>query len=237
MFHGIAFNEYEDVDEDKESPFQSVIVDIRNKLSKNGDRLIKKGLYYIEEIKRLELAEIKNVKERLIIFKNELIRKNKINNRVQKDLDDYNGNTKYKDIKDLEIYLIKKILTMVLMILNICSMELHSMKNEDKITHKDIKRDAYYAEKFKKNKIKTTYKESPFKSIIEDIKRDFYYVEKMNNISTSDIKRIKEKLVKFKNELFNNNSKIRMNANELNMLGICSMKIRTKKLIFIRLKK
>ena len=68
---------------------------------------------------------------------------------------------------------------MVLMILNICSMklhsmELHSMKDEDKITHKDIKRDAYYAEKFKKNKIKTTYKKSPFKSIIGDIKRGIY---------------------------------------------------------------
>ena len=27
----------------------------------------------------------------------------------------------------------------------------------------------------------------------------------MNNLSTSDVKNIKEKLVKFKNELFNNN--------------------------------
>ena len=45
---------------------------------------------------------------------------------------------------------------------------------EDKTTHKDIKRDAYYAEKDQENKIKTTYKESPFKSIIEDIKRGLY---------------------------------------------------------------
>ena len=72
---------------------------------------------------------------------------------------------------------------------------------EDKITHKDIKRDAYYAEKIKKNKIKTTYKESPFKSIIQDIKRGLYYVEKMNNLSTLDIKNIKKRtLVKFKHE-------------------------------------
>ena len=62
----------EDEDEDKitykESPFKSVIVDIKNKLSKNGDRLIKKGPYYVEEMKRLESVEIKNGKERLIIF-------------------------------------------------------------------------------------------------------------------------------------------------------------------------
>ena len=49
--------------------------------------------------------------------------------------------------------------------------------NEDKIIHKDIKIDAYCEEKIKKNKIKTTYKESPFKSIIQDIKRGLYYVE------------------------------------------------------------
>ena len=38
-------HENEDVDEDKitykESPFKSIIVDIRNKISKNGDKLIK----------------------------------------------------------------------------------------------------------------------------------------------------------------------------------------------------
>ena len=59
-------------------------------------------------------------------------------------------------------------------------------------------------------------KESPFKSIIEDIKRGLYYVQKMNNLSTSDIKNIKEKLGKFKNELFsnNNNNKIKKDPNE-----------------------
>ena len=88
----------EDVDEDKitykESPFKSIIVDIGNKLSKNGDKLIKKGLYYVEEMKSLGSAEIKNIKEKLIIFKNELIRRNK----VKKDLDNYNG---IKDIRYL----------------------------------------------------------------------------------------------------------------------------------------
>ena len=83
-------------------------------------------------MKSLGSAEIKNIKEKLIIFKNELIRKNRINNRIKKDLDDYNG------IKDTK-YLFNE--------------------NEDK----DIKRNAYYAEKIKKTE--TTYKESPFKSI------------------------------------------------------------------------
>ena len=72
------FNENEDVDEDndvdedkitcKESLFKSIIADIRNKLSKNGNNLIKKGLYYVEKIKSLGSAEIKDIKEKLFIF-------------------------------------------------------------------------------------------------------------------------------------------------------------------------
>ena len=50
--------------------------------------------------------------------------------------------------------------------------------NEDKITHKDIKIDTYCVEKIKKNKIKTTHKESPFKSIIEDINRGLIMLRK-----------------------------------------------------------
>ena len=65
-------------------------------------------------------------------------------------------------------------------------------ENVDKKTHEHAKRDSYYAEKIKKNKIKTTHKESPFKSIIQDIKRGLYYVEKMNNLLTSDIKTSKK---------------------------------------------
>ena len=102
------FNQYEDEDEDirylfnenedKESPFKSIIQDIRNTLSKNGDKLIKKGLYYVEEMKELTESQVNNIKEKLIKFKNEFIRKNKINNRIKKDLNDYNG---IKDIKYL----------------------------------------------------------------------------------------------------------------------------------------
>ena len=102
------FNEDEDedndVDEDKitykQSPFKSIIVDIRNKLSKNGDKLIKKGLYYVEKMNNLSTTDFKNIKEKLIIFKNELIRKNRINNMIKKDLDDYNSNIRYLFIEE-----------------------------------------------------------------------------------------------------------------------------------------
>ena len=45
-------------------------------------------------MKSVGSAEIKNIKEKLIIFKSELIRKN----RIKKDFDDYNG---IKDIRYL----------------------------------------------------------------------------------------------------------------------------------------
>ena len=193
------FNEDEDVDKDnhvdegkityKESPFKSIIQDIKDKLSKSGDKLTKKDLYYVEEMKSLGSVEIKNIKNKKIIkFKNDLIRKNKINNRIKKDLDDYNGNTKYKSIKDISYLFNEEDIYN-----DINDIQYLLNENEDKITHKesqfksiieDIKRDTYYAEKIKKSKMKITYKKSPFKSIIEDIKRGLYYVEKMNNLST-----------------------------------------------------
>ena len=231
-------------------------MDIRNKFSKNGgDKLIKKGLYYVQEMKSLTESMVKNIKVKLIKFKNELIRKNRFNNKIRKDLDDYNGDTKYKGIKDIR-YLFNE--ENIYSSINNIKYLLSEDKDyyEDNITHKesiieDIKRDTYYAEKIKKNKIKITHKESPFKSIIADIKRGLYYVEKMNNLSTSDIKNIKEKLIKFKNELFNNN-KIKKDPNECKDIKYIrhlfnedknknlinkNLKNKNKNLIFIRLKK
>ena len=43
----------------KESPFKSIIQDIKDKLSKSGDKLIKNGLYHVEEIKKLTELQIK----------------------------------------------------------------------------------------------------------------------------------------------------------------------------------
>ena len=53
--------------------------------------MIKKSLYYVEEKKKLTESQVKNVKEKLIKFKNELIKKNKINDKIKKDLDDCNS--------------------------------------------------------------------------------------------------------------------------------------------------
>ena len=60
--------------------------------------MIKKCLYYVEKMKELTESQVNNIKEKLIKFKNELIRKNKINNRIKKDLNNYNG---IKNIRSL----------------------------------------------------------------------------------------------------------------------------------------
>ena len=83
----LGFKKKEDKITYKESPFKSIIQDIKDKLSKNGDKLIKKGLYYVEEMKKLTESQVKNIKEKLIKFQNELKRKN----RIKKDRDIYNA--------------------------------------------------------------------------------------------------------------------------------------------------
>ena len=42
-------------------------------------------------MKELKESQINNIKDKIIKFKNELIRKNKINNRIKKDHNNYNG--------------------------------------------------------------------------------------------------------------------------------------------------
>ena len=81
-----------------ESPFKSIIrTDIRSNLSKIGHKLIKNGLKYTEEIKDLTFSQVKSVQEKLIKFKNDLIKKNK----VQKDFDGYYEKHKIKAVKDV----------------------------------------------------------------------------------------------------------------------------------------
>ena len=146
----------------KESPFKSIIQDIRYNLTKNGKKLIKKGLNYVKKMKELTESQANNIKEKIIKFKNELIRKNKINNRIEKDLNDYNSSAVYNGIKDIRYFF-----------------------NE----YEDEYEDNRYL--FNENEDKITYKESPFKSIIVDIrnkrskngnkliKKGLYYVEEM----------------------------------------------------------
>ena len=210
-------NEDNDVDEDKitykEFPFKSIIAHIRNKLSKFGDKMIKKALYYVEEMKKLTESQVKNIKEKLIIFKDEIIIRNKLNNRIKNDLDDHNGDTKYEGIKDIR-YLFKR--------------------DEDQDQYEDIR--YLFNENEDVDEDKITYKESPFKSIIADIrylsnenkgslfksiiadirnklsksgdkmiKKALYYVEEMNELTKSKVNTIKEKLIKFKNDLIMKN--------------------------------
>ena len=120
------FNEDEDEDKItyKEFTFKSINVDIRIKLLKNGDKLIKKGFYFVEEINRIT----NSIKEKLLKFKNELITKNKINNRIKKDLNNYNGIkdigflfNEYEDEDEDITYLLKE----------------YEDVDEDKITYKE----------------------------------------------------------------------------------------------------
>ena len=181
------FNEDEDVDQDKESLFKSIIADIRNKLSKNGNKIIRKGLYYVEKMKGLTESQVNNIKQKLIKFKNELIRKNKINNRIRKDFNNYN------DIKDIRYFF---------------------NEYEDEDEFEDIR---YLFNGFNEYEDVDEHKKSPFKSIIVDIinklsktedrliKEGLYYVEEMKSLGSSEIKNIKEKLMIFKNELIRKN--------------------------------
>ena len=109
-------NEDEDEDKNKESPFRSIIADIRNKPSKSGDKLIKKGFYYVEKMKELTESQVNNIKDKLIKFKNDLIMKNKVNNKLKKILIIAMEILNTKALKILDIHLMKGIL----MILNIC---------------------------------------------------------------------------------------------------------------------
>ena len=54
--------------------------------------MIKLGLKYPEEMKKVTNLQVKSFKETLIKFKNDLIMKNKINNRIKKDFDGYYEN-------------------------------------------------------------------------------------------------------------------------------------------------
>ena len=56
-------------------------------------------------MKELTESQVNNIQEKLIKFKNELIRKNKINDRIKKDLNNYNSSAVYNGIKDIRYLL------------------------------------------------------------------------------------------------------------------------------------
>ena len=149
--------------------------------------MIKKGLYYVEKMKELTESQVKNIKEKLIIFKNKLIRKN----RIKKDNDIYNawyyGGITYNGIKDIR-YLFNEDEDEDIKDIRYLFNEV-----EDVDEHDNVEED------------KITYKESPFKSIIQDIKdklskngdklvKKGLYVEEMKKLTESQVKNIKQKL-------------------------------------------
>ena len=108
--------------------------------------MVKNGLKYAEEMK--ELTNLKSFKKNLIKFKNDLIMKNKINNRIKKDFDCYYGKNKFKGVKDIR----------------------YLLNEEDESTHEDIRYLFNEEDESAEGDIKHLFNESPFKSIITDIR-------------------------------------------------------------------
>ena len=89
-----------------ESPFKSIILDIRSILPKKGCKKIKKDLEYVEEMKELTFLQIENSKNNLIKLKNdsmERFKKNDKRKKADKEYYEYEENKSYglKDIRNL----------------------------------------------------------------------------------------------------------------------------------------
>ena len=78
-----------------ESPFKSLILDIRSILPKDRCKKLKKRLKYITELKKSTTLEIKNIKNELIKIKNKRINRNK------KEVKDYYQENKFYGVKDI----------------------------------------------------------------------------------------------------------------------------------------
>ena len=86
-----------------ESPFKSMISDIRSILPKKEFKTIKKGFKYVEEIKELTALQIENFKNNLIKIRNDFTEKFKKNNRIKtadKEYHEYENN-KFYGLKDI----------------------------------------------------------------------------------------------------------------------------------------
>ena len=92
----------------KESPFKSIITDIRSNLSKREHKFIKNGLKYAEEMKELKNLRVKIFKENLIKLKNDLIMKKKLIIELRKTLMVIMEKINLRVLKISDIYLMKK---------------------------------------------------------------------------------------------------------------------------------
>ena len=86
-----------------ESPFKSIILDIRSTLPKKGCKKIKKGHEYVKEMKELTFLQIENVKNNLIKLNNDLIERfKKYDRRKKADRDYYKyQENKFHGLKDV----------------------------------------------------------------------------------------------------------------------------------------
>ena len=89
-----------------ESPFKSIILDIRSILPKKGEKKVKKVLEYSEEMKELTSLQIENGKNNLIKLKTDLIKKFKKSIRTTK------ADREYYDYKDNKFYGLKDVRTL-----------------------------------------------------------------------------------------------------------------------------
>ena len=78
-----------------ESPFKSLISDIRSILPKDGCKKNKNHLEYIRELRKSTTLEIKNIKNKSIKIKNKRINRNK------KEVRDYYQEIKFYGVKDI----------------------------------------------------------------------------------------------------------------------------------------
>ena len=78
-----------------ESPFKSLIPDIRLIFPEYGHSKLKKRLKYIRELRKSTTLEIKNIKNELIKIKNKRINRNK------KEVRDYYQENKFYGVKDI----------------------------------------------------------------------------------------------------------------------------------------
>ena len=163
-----------------ESPFKSIILDIRSILPEKGCKKIKNGLAYVEEMKELTFLQIENGKNNLIKLKNDLIERFKKNDRRKKadrDYYEYEEN-KFHRLKDVRVlfnqnddddlyqaieYLFDEgdVNQLIEEIIESCEF----IEDEDEIN--DL---IDYLEIIFNKTVEITFNESPFKSLISDIR-------------------------------------------------------------------
>ena len=163
-----------------ESPFKSIIANFRSELSKKGYKLIKNGPKYPEEMKESINPQVKSFKENLIKFKNDLIMKNKINNRINNDFDGYYGKNKFKGVKDIQ----------------------YLFNEEDESAHEDIR---YLFNESPFKSIITDIRSNLSKRGHKLIKNGLKYAEEMKDLTYSQVNSFKENLIKFNNDLIKKN--------------------------------